>query len=533
MSGAVGWWRAPHFWSNRGPTGRGTWYLLFLLLFVVIGAWSASQPLFSYPDEGAQTVKAQAVAHGQLTYEYTPSDQPSIGKATAPLAYKEGIVASLCFIFSPGRPASCAGPFQNSDRPVTLDTYVSRYPPLYYLLVAPASLVSSPSVGLYLMRLLSAAVSAAFLASALVSALRLRSRPFLPLGVAVAMTPTAVYMASAVNPNGLEISSALCLWTAGLVYLCDGSAGDLRLLSRVGLSAAVLVSMRGLSPLWLALIGLALLALCSRRRLRGVARRTSVRVWAGVVVAVTVAAVAWIVAQHTLRIGGSGVPAQWTLWHIVTDAASFTLEYLREMVNVFAPYPYPAPSSPAFVWGLVTVALLALAMTSRGVARPARRRTAAVILALIVAVLLIPIVIDTVSARTEAFEWQGRYTLPLAVGIPVLAAYALGNDERLTRPPTLRLTAGVITFALVAEQIHQFVWTMHRYMVGINGPLDFLSGPWQPPAPPLLLTAAFVASVATLGVMLYLRTVSAGEAAASAASAASGRPSPIGDLIHG
>ncbi len=396
---------------------------------------------------------------------------------------------------------------------MTVDTYVSRYPPLYYLLVGPVTLVSSPSVGLYLMRLVSAALNAAFLASALVSALRLRSRPFLPLGVAVGMTPTAIYMASGVNPNGLEISAALCLWTAGLVYLCDGSPGDRRLLARIGLSAAVLVSMRGLSPLWLLLVGVALLALSSRARVRELSRRVSVRAWAGVVAAVSVVAVAWIVAQGTLRIGGAPAPAQWSQWHIVTDGASYTLEYLREMINVFGPYPYPAPSSPSFVWGLLTVGLLALAMTASSVARRTRRRLTAVILAVVAAVLLIPIVMDMISAHTTAFEWQGRYTLPLAVGIPILAAYALGNDERLTRPTTLRLTAGVTAFVLAAEQVHVFVWTMHRYMVGTNGPLDFLSGPWQPPAPPGLLIAAFVVGVGALGVMLYARTVSAGDSA--------------------
>ena len=162
------------------------------------------------------------------------------------------------------------------------------------------------------------------------------------------------------------------------------------------------------------------------------------------------------------------------------------------MINVFGPYPYPAPSSPSFVWGLLTVGLLALAMTASSVARRTRRRLTAVILAVVAAVLMIPIVMDMISARTTAFEWQGRYTLPLAVGIPILAAYALGNDERLTRPTTLRLTAGVTAFVLAAEQVHVFVWTMHRYMVGTNGPLDFLSGPWQPPAPPGILIAAFV-----------------------------------------
>ncbi len=103
----MGRWRAPLYWpKGRGPTGRRTWYLLFLLLFVVIGAWGATQPLFSYPDEGAQTVKAQAVARGRLTYEYTPSHQPSVGRATAPLAYREGMVASLCSSSPPrGRPA--------------------------------------------------------------------------------------------------------------------------------------------------------------------------------------------------------------------------------------------------------------------------------------------------------------------------------------------------------------------------------------------------------------------------------------------
>ncbi len=39
------------------------------------------------------------------------------------------------------------------------------------------------------------------------------------VGVLVAATPTTIFLASVINPNGLEITAALCLWCSGLILV--------------------------------------------------------------------------------------------------------------------------------------------------------------------------------------------------------------------------------------------------------------------------------------------------------------------------
>ena len=56
-----------------------------------------------------------------------------------------------------------------------------------------------------------------------------------------------------------------------------------------------------------------------------------------------------------------------------------------------------------------------------------------------------PITLTVLSYASEAFAWQGRYALPLAIGLPMLAGWSL--SERGTRLPRVQAVAclGMVT----------------------------------------------------------------------------------------
>ena len=81
--------------------------------------------------------------------------------------------------------------------------------------------------------------------------------------------------------------------------------------------------------------------------------------------------------------------------------------------------------------------------------------------------------VELPSVRSTGLIWQGRYTLPLAVGIPILAGYAFSGivDDlaALFRRIALLLT-GAVGLALVAA----FYWAGCRNAVGSKGPFVYL-----------------------------------------------------------
>jgi hypothetical protein len=118
----------------------------------------------------------------------------------------------------------------------------------------------------------------------------------------------------------------------------------------------------------------------------------------------------------------------------------------------------------------------------------------------------LPIVLEARSASTAGFFWQGRYTLPLAVGVPILAAFAFAGRRWSSRVATR--VAWIAGIALGASQVLAFIQALHRYTVGTRHKFDFFaSTPWEPPLPALLLTVVFVVAVAAWYLLLVGRSV--------------------------
>jgi hypothetical protein len=108
-------------------------------------------------------------------------------------------------------------------------------------------------------------------------------------------------------------------------------------------------------------------------------------------------------------------------------------------------------------------------------------------------VVIVPIVIESAAyGDAGGLSWQGRYTLPIAVGVPILAAFALATTERGRQLVSRRflLVTGVV---LAVAQAFAFAQNLRRYTVGYDGAVQFWKHPdWTPPVSPLLLTILYL-----------------------------------------
>jgi DMSO reductase anchor subunit len=149
--------------------------------------------------------------------------------------------------------------------------------------------------------------------------------------------------------------------------------------------------------------------------------------------------------------------------------------------------------APALTWVPWTIALGALVFAA---VLWSTRRGVAVLLGLLAATIVVPVAIEAPTYADAAnLTWQGRYTLPLAVGVPILAGALLWATERGRRLVTSRLlwATGIV---LAGAQILAFGQNLRRYTVGARGPISFSSSaPWSPPLPRLALIVAFAVVV--------------------------------------
>jgi hypothetical protein len=483
------------------------WAICLTGVFLCFASWSVASPLMAPPDEAAHLFKAAAVVRGQLVGKPGPklpngSSNPYV-TVRVPASFANAESLWGCYTYRLYQPASCAPKLAKPahDHLVAVTTYVGRYPPLYYLLVGWPSLLFPSTTGVYLVRLMSALLSALFLTSALMSAIELRRSRMLVLGVAAAATPMVLYLGATINPNGLEVSSALSLWTSGLVLALDGRVTiDRRVLARAGLAAAVLVQIRGLSPLWLAAISISVLAASDRTRLRLAMQDRAVQVWIAIVALCSAFSLWWIFHYQALdQIGGQTYPAprSTSLPHLTVIALGFVDTYVKGMIGLLGRPDTPPPALTIYLWLGVTAGLLGLAFFLT------RRRRALLLGALVVAVIFIPTAFDVDVATRYGFMWQGRYTLPLAVGVPILSAALMGRGS--VRPAVVRRAGALGIPALGLAQLTMFVWGLWRYGVGEPPPghpynlsLDPFGGRWQPP-----LGSGAIFLVFLLGVVLY------------------------------
>jgi hypothetical protein len=463
--------------------------IVFVLAFVNMAVWSLATPYFASPDEPAQVARAVALVHGQLIGKTVKNAGNAVTDITIPKVYAAGSAYGGCFTFLDTVSAACAKPLTQSKAEVRTTTYVGRYPPLYYAIVGLPSLFTASGDGLYAMRLVSAFLNAVFLALAAFSIAAWSRSRFLLVGLLVAATPMTYFLGSVVNPSGLEITSALCLWCAGLVLAlerCDMPPPGL--VAVVTVSAITLLLARALSPLWVVCILLLLALLAGWQGVRALARARCVR-WAVVpLVPAGAFAVGWIVVAHALDLLPVGVRAKGSGTPLAASILGDTGSWIQQMIGVFGWLDTLSPLLTYLFWYAAIGLFVLLALSC------ARRRHSGALVLLMLVVIFAPVLISYGQAHRLGVIWQARYIMPMAVGVPLMAVALVERSGalRAVRTRVATMVCGVLAVAAFAA----FAEALRRYVVGVKGPIDYLQGAWQPPLGATTLTVAALVVIA-------------------------------------
>jgi hypothetical protein len=394
-------------------------------------------------------------------------------------------------------------------------TPVSWYPPAYYAVVG---VVSRPfpagPAAMYVMRFAGVAMMAALLASA-VASLRRSAAPRVRLaGLLVGLTPMALFLVGSVNPSGVEVAAGLALWASGVVLvqeLRSGRDADPRLVLRLGIAATVLTLSRHDAPFWLGAILVTLACVAGVEALRCLWRSRAARIWAAVIAACTVAQLLWVQLVGTLDEEHSlFIPEHMGRSEALREALGRSFGWYHQMVGVFGWLDTPSPMLTVVLWTLVLSGLLFLAVSF------GRTRWVVAAAVVLVVTAVLPVVLEYLSLQdVVAGRWQGRYALPFAVGVPLLAAVAIERDD-VDRRVSQSAFPIVVAVVLGAAQVVAIAQNLRRYTVGYDGDVWFFVDPrWSPPLGAATVLAGFtVALVLTLVWLLAETRTAAAERAA-------------------
>jgi hypothetical protein len=520
--------RVASWWTSAlrplGSSRRRLWWTTFVLVTAVGGLWALANPLFAAPDENSHVIRAVALDHGELTgkEEHGRLRQqldvtPDVLEVQVPRVYPAE--ESACFAFQPNEPADCAH-FGGSTREVGALTSAARHPPAYYAVVGVASWLYHPGSGVvYLMRFLTVLMTAALIATTITAIRRTTVPRIVAVGVLFAVSPMVLFVGSSVNPNGVEIAAAVALWVCGLVLVSQArETTDNRLVAATGIAGCVLALSRQLGPLWLALIAITIAVFASSEGLRALARSRWARVWAALIVACSVVQIGWNAVVGSLGYTRyPNAPRDIPTAVIARFTVGSVFGRYKEMVGTFGWLDTPSPALTYVLWtaGVGFLVLVALAW--------ARRRRVAALLVVIAATVVVPLVLESaVYGDAGGPAWQGRYGLPLAVGVPIVAAMAIASSERGRQiaEPRLFVGAGVM---LVVAHILAFAQNLRRYTVGYDGEIQYWRHPeWSPPLmSPLIVTIAYALLISAF-VAWFLFSASPGRATAEAGRPGSG-----------
>ena len=443
----------------------------FLAALVVVLTWAVGVPRFASPDEPAHIYKAYATAHGQLLGKAAPGFPDNLREFDGPDSL--GLPNLPCYNGHPDQPASCAG----VGTPPLISS-AARYPPWYYGLVGVPVAVAGESGKALPYRLVSAVFCVALLALAMFLTKRSRRGDLAALQLA-AVTPMALFLMASVNPNAIEIAVFVAMW-ACLARLATDAELPRRVLILASWLGAAVVLMRPISIVWMAgMVAVVLIGMSPVRRRQLYSWRTLAWV-AGPTAGALV--VSWIWAVYAkIEVKDDRLTNSLSLGSALRRSVDNWSGYFRQTVGVLG---WLDTVMPSFVYALWIVALVGIAMIHVRGATPRRLIAFA---ALIVVWLALPLLINGFTNSRAGLTYQGRYSLPIFVGVAFLP---LWNERPSLRRPQLvqrGLVIAVVAVAIVAE-VGAYWQTLRRFTVGAHGKI-VLTEPlaWEPSVAPMAL----------------------------------------------
>ena len=479
----------------RGGRGlRAGGLTLLVAGYVLLGAaWLFSTPPFKAPDEPAHYLRALTISDGRLLGPREPVDgygQMMLrigGWRRAQQRWidhdRRGVVVGAA-LSPPG--VQCLDGLADATGSCTEVTYTGDYSPLAYLLPAAAMAgASHATTALWLGRAASLIVALGWLALALVLA-----GPGLGwnvIGVAAAATPTLLFIASVLNPSGLELAASLAFVSALARLRRDGPRLARWAWWALIVSGATTILGWPLGPLF-AIAGVAVFAgLLGARGIRAIAAGGArmPRRAASILAAAVGLSLIWGDASGSLHSSLSFTPLG-TALSLGLHQLDLTL---RGAVGVFGSLTVPLPTPMLALWWAFVAGLLVAAVWLGSV------RERAVLTLTALAALAFPVLFFAFSYRLSGFGLQGRYAMPILALIPMASCSVLARRAPRPAPDPLipALLAGVGLFQLIAWRVDARHWA--------NASLANSFTAWTPPTTwgPLfgacvLATAAFVAA---------------------------------------
>jgi hypothetical protein len=431
-----------------GPSSLAAW----LLVAVATVGMLASTPTSAGPDEPVQEVTAWYMSgHGLPPGPDVSFSVPASLWVGNPRG--NGDWVQPCFAPNPLVNASCMPPRSTTGGTVTVTTNVN-YPPPYYWVVGAGERLAALFGNEYADvggRLASVFLNLGVLL--LLSLWMRRRNPRWGNFLLLVSTPMAVFMGFVVNPSGWEITCGLVM-AAALSEAAWGRDGRSDVWPKTTTAILALASLglctaRPIGFVWA--LGLALAAIVLAPQM---IRRTFLRVSAAVAPGIAVGTLWYLThpALATLHVPGTIVrPAtipHLALWFV--ESLLFFPVRLQQMFGILGWLDTPIP--PLLL--LINIVAWAILLT-----RLPSIRAAAMTVG-IFGVVIVPSAIEALGWGGGREWWQGRYTLPFALGFVLLLLLRSG-----------RLSPRLVTIvsAISIGSLGLMVWVnAARYAFGLN-----------------------------------------------------------------
>jgi hypothetical protein len=405
-------------------------------------AWILVVPVFGAIDEYDHVYRAAAVAHG----EWRPGPSAADGRGRLVTVPKDIAAAATrqCADLSYTGPDNCVGVASPRPGMVRVASGAADYNPPFYALVGTIARPFHGATAVYAMRIATGLICLLLIGAGAWCLRRIGAGRWTGIGLLIAWSPVGIYSTIVVAPNGPEIAAGFALWSALLALAGPAPPRiEAATITVAGVAAILLGNLRQLGPGFLVITVLLCVLLAPARAGELLRRYRSLIGAFAVLAAISVAEQLWW--MHA----GSGpatgpvqadphAPWRWGLlisWPLTTIAA----------------FPFRDQPAPVVVYPLFGIALLALWWAA---VRRSRGRLRVGILVLTVGVLVMPVVLTAATYDSSGVIWQGRYGLPLAVGLPLLSAFALGRWRPREFPALAWLLAGVMGVIEAASLLH-------------------------------------------------------------------------------
>ncbi len=449
-------------------------------------AWILTMPTYRGIDEFDHVFHAAAVARGEWT-DHGPAENGRGGYVRVPGSMVDAATAVCEFYEYTGRD-NCRASKTYPGGDAQVATAAGAYNPTYYLVVGAAALPFGGDGANYVMRAVTALMCALLLAWAASLISRWARTPWPLVAFSIGVTPVMLYSTTIASPNGLTYSGAALVWSA-LVAATRQQEAARRLALPATVGAVALVTTHTTGSMWLVLISLCAVVLLPLRGWLTLLNRDRT-VWGSATAAVlisTLLSAAWVRAANTNALGPR-LPGADTDPLDVAQLAIYHLLWLFQSIATFPTLNEPPPALVYALWGVPLAAMfLALARRASG-----RIRVAFVLV--LVLVVVVPSVLTVISYPYEGLAWQGRYSLPLWIGIAFLAGVVLDDPARTPRRALIPVAFTLMAIATAVSTVSV-------------GRLEVSAGPSDPAAAGFPGGFVLVGLLAVVGMLIPLRTV--------------------------